>query len=49
MTDYNDIVNPQWDLLMAGIVLVLYIWGKVWVYHKFYKDDNKESKRNGKG
>jgi len=31
-----------WELGMSCIVLIGYIVGKVWIHHKFYKEDTKE-------
>lgn len=39
---YNTTITP-WELGMSCIVLIGYIWGKVWIY---YKPDNETKKPN---
>ena len=38
--------NPDGiELTISSIVLIIYIWGKVWLYYKVEQNPNKENKK----
>jgi hypothetical protein len=42
--EYTNI--GYWELGMSCIVLIGYIWGKVWIYYKVGDNTNKDNKDN---
>ena len=40
--EYTNTIDMGWDIGITFVVFTLYIVGKVWIYHKFYKNDNKD-------
>jgi hypothetical protein len=40
--EYTNI--GYWELGMSCIVLIGYIWGKVWIYYKVGDNTNKDNK-----
>ena len=38
-----------WELGMSCIVLIGYIWGKVWIYYKVGDTQTKQTKKPNKG
>ena len=41
--EYGNNIDPL-EFTISSIVLILYIWGKVWMYHKVEQNPNKENK-----
>jgi len=39
-----EINNLYWELGMSCIVLIGYIWGKLWIHYKVETDDTKNKK-----
>ena len=46
--EYTNTIDMGWDIGITFVVFTLYIVGKVWIYHKFYKNDNKDIEQNPK-
>lgn len=45
--EYGNNIDPL-EFTISCIVLIIYIWGKVWLYYKVEQNPNKENK-NKKG
>ena len=43
--EYTNNINP-WELGMSCIVLIGYIWGKVWIHYKPDTYNTKDTKKS---
>jgi hypothetical protein len=42
--EYGNNIDPI-ELTISCIVLIIYIWGKVWMYYRIEDNPNKENKK----